>query len=558
MAQGRDTSRDGFGNKLQTLFLTNFKGVWDFIQSNKTLKRKVNKFLINNAIYKAPTRPYPFSLMTLDPYIPGTADDRFQAVEGYVPGKGLPKKTDTYTSWESLINRTYIGRHLPPDPEFNKPENLPALEELTVLFKKKESNGKPVTIYSEKSTLLFPYWVQWFTDGFLRKKDRVEWFKNTSNHHIDLCPVYGLTASKTAMLRAFKGGKLKSQILNGEEYPPFYYEDPEKGIVKPEFEGLYEPLSDERNLEPAKKAKLFAMGVERANVQIGYVMLNVLCLREHNRLCDLLAKNYPTWDDERLFQTARNILLVVIMKIILEEYINHITPYHFKFFVDPSSFTNERWYRTNWMTMEFSLVYRWHSALPSTLIYGGQEIPMQASLWNNQMLIDQGLGTLFEETSSQPAARIGLFNTADFLLPVELASIDLGRKSQMASYNDYREMCQYPRVTDFNQITSDPDAQRYLKDLYGNVDRVEFYVGLYAEDVRKNSALAPLIGRLVGIDAFSQALTNPLLAESIFNPETFSPVGWEVIHTTNTLSDLVKRNTPQNGKSYKVTFYRSR
>ena len=108
-------------------------------------------------------------------------------------------------------------------------------------------------------------------------------------------------------------------------------------------------------------------------------------------------------------------------------------------------------------------------------------------------------------------------------------------------------MCQFPRATDFDQITSDSIAQKHLKDLYGSVDNIEFYVGLYAEDVRPGSALGPLVGRLIGIDAFSQVLTNPLLANNIFNPDTFSPVGWEIIHETNSLEDIVHRNIPHNG-----------
>jgi prostaglandin-endoperoxide synthase 2 len=249
--------------------------------------------------------------------------------------------------------------------------------------------------------------------------------------------------------------------------------------------------------------------------------------------------------------------MVVIMKIVVEEYINHLTPYHFKVIVDPPSFTQEKWYRTNWMTLEFSLVYRWHSALPDTLVYDGKEVPMITSLWNNQMLTNKGLGGLFEETCSQPAGRLGLFNTADFLVKLtELATVNLGRVSQMASYNDYREMSGYPRVTDFDQITGDHEAQKLLKELYGDVDKVEFYVGLCAEDVPDNAALAPLIERLVGLDAFSTALTQPLLAENIFNGKTFSEVGWEVISSTNSISDLVNRNTPQKDQPYKVTFYR--
>ena len=559
----RDTSRDGFKNKLENYVLTHFQGFWKFLERIKPLGKKVNKLLINSAIYKLPTRPYPFSLMTLEKYIPDTDNPQFANVSGFEEGKGIPKKMDTYASWDSLIDRIYTGRHLPPDPDFNQNDKLPKLEDLATLFRKK--NGK--TIESTKSTLLFPYWVQWFTDGFLRT-DIHNRLKNTSNHHIDLCPVYGLTRYQTHLLRSFEGGKLKSQLINGEEYPLFYYIDPENSVVDPQFQGLYQPLEDEKRLPSHLKAKLFAMGVERANVQVGFVMLNVLCLREHNRLSDLLAKNYPDWDDERLFQTARNILIVEIMKIVIDEYINHITPYHFNFKTDPLSFTDEKWYRLNWMTLEFSLVYRWHSALPETLIYGDQPMPMASSLWNNQLLLDQGLGAIFEETCTQPATKIGLFNTADFVIketpakPItfidvtELASIKLGRTAQLASYNDYREMCQFPRVTNFDQITSDPDAQQELKRLYGHVDNIEFYVGLYAEDVRPGSALPPLIGRMVGIDAFSQALTNPLLAENLFNPSTFSPVGWDEIARTNTLGDLLNRNLPDGQREYQVTFYR--
>ena len=547
----RDTSRDGFDNKVLTFALTHFQFFWTLVQRVRPVKRRVNKFLINSLINKIPNRPYPYSMMTLDPHIPGT---------------DMPKKTDTYTSWESLTDRTYTGRHLPPAPEFNRAGNLPELADLKVLFQKRE--GK--TRYSKKSTLLFPYWVQWFTDGFLRI-DRYDRLKNTSNHHIDLCNVYGLTREQTHLLRSFQGGKLKTQMLKRadgveEEYPLFYYADPENGVVDPQFEGLHDPLRTEQRLSPDLKAKLFAMGVERANVQIGYVMMTTLCVREHNRLCGILASQYPDWDDERLFQTTRNVLIVMMLNIIMEEYIYHITPYYFNFFADPEAFEEASWFRENWMAIEFSFVYRWHSAIPEYSHYEGQEVSLGKTLWNNQMLIDQGLGALMEETCSQPGSLIGLFNTPDFPVKktedgvatfldiTELATIELGRRTQLASYNDYREMAGFPRVTDFDQITGDEYTQQTLKELYGDVDKIEFFVGLYAEDVREGSTIQPLVARLVGIDAFSQALTNPLLAPEIFNPKTFSPVGWEIINQTQTLSDIVNRNVPQRDRPYKVTF----
>jgi len=466
----RDTSRDGLDNKILAYALSNLKPFWNFIQSNKDLKRKANKFLLNSLINKIPNRPFPYSLMTLEDHIPGT---------------DKPKKTDTYTSWDSLTDRSYTGRHLPPDPEFNKEGNLPPLKDLKVLFQKRD--GK--TTYSEKSTLLFPYWVQWFTDAFLR-----------TDHY---------------------------------NRPLFFYSDPETGTIDPQFEGLYQPLNDEQRQSAEKKKTIFAMGVERANVQIGYTMLNTLCLREHNRLCDVLSKSYPDWDDERLFQTARMIVMVIILNIIMEEYIYHITPYNFNFFADPEAFTEESWHRTNWMAAEFSLVYRWHSALPETFTFNGEKTPMAHSLWNNQMFIDMGLGALMEETSTQPGTKIGLFNTPDFAVKDGYSFIDV---TELATVQEY--------------------AQQKLRELYGHVDKIEFFVGLYAEDVRPNSAIPSLVSRIIGIDAFSQALTNPLLSDKIFKPETFSEVGWEIIQNTKTVGDLVNRNVPASDPEYKVTFNR--
>ena len=45
------------------------------------------------------------------------------------------------------------------------------------------------------------------------------------------------------------------------------------------------------------------------------------------------------------------------------------------------------------------------------------------------------------------------------------------------------------------------------------------------------------------VDAFSQALTNPLLSEHVFRPETFAE-GWDEFQRTPTLGDIVRRNTP--------------
>ena len=154
---------------------------------------------------------------------------------------------------------------------------------------------------------------------------------------------------------------------------------------------------------------------------------------------------------------------------------------------------------------------------------------------------------MFQYASQQPAGEIGPRNTWQWLVEhAEVPSINMGRLCRLARYNDYREYCQVPRVTSFDQITGNEDVQRALANHYGSVDNIEYFTGLFCEDVRENSALAPLIGVMVAADAFSQALPNPLLQQRIWNKDTFSPRGWDIIHgEPHSLEAILKRNTPE-------------
>src|SRR5262245_22585759 len=367
LARGRRSpASDGFSNRLERYFLTHFGLLWRLAQAIPPLERWLNKRLINRAVEKCPARPNPLSLM---------AD---------------------YPSWDSLTDRSFTGRHLPPaDEAFQR--RLPPLDRVLPLFERPEGGGR----LSAKSTVLFANFAQWFTDGFLRT-DRHDFRRNTSNYEIDLSTVYGRTRPVAFALRARDGtGRLRSNRIPpgkrpdgkdrvGGEFPPFYFEDEfvngrtNEARVRPEFEDT--AIAHELRLlelelaylqrDPERMRARFALGVERANNQIGYVMHNVLFLREHNRLCTLLRSKHPDWDDDRLYYTARNTVIVMLIRIVVEEYVNHIAPYHFKFRAQPHSFSASKWYRTNWMTVEFNLLYRWHGLVTDTVRLGGRTIPV--------------------------------------------------------------------------------------------------------------------------------------------------------------------------------------
>lgn len=353
--------------------------------------RKVNKFAINSIINVSRHRPHPWS----------TAHD--------------------YVSWTSLTDQRFSARHLPA----KRIPNPPAVDKLVGFFKQPSEKQT----LSDKSTCLFPAFAQYLTDGFIRTRmkdasagetEEVR-RQNTSNHQIDLCPLYGRLPEQTSILRLKSEvlgnrGRLKSQFIGEEEYAPFLFDNEQ---IKPEFVNLDKPLGLDGILSVTPdpiglRARIFAFGGDRANGAPQVAMMNTLFLREHNRLAGEIERAYPDWGDERVFQTARNTLIVLFIKIVVNEYINHISP-SFQFQADPPVAWNASWNKPNWMTTEFSLLYRWHSLVPNTIIWNGQPYPLMMTIMNNRLLLEAGLLSAFADMSSQTAGKIGAFNTANAL-----------------------------------------------------------------------------------------------------------------------------------------------
>jgi prostaglandin-endoperoxide synthase 2 len=477
------------------------------------LSRFINRIIINATVNATRHRPHPWS----------TVHD--------------------YVSWTSLTDQRWSARHL----QAAAWRERPAPNDLAVLFERQDGKQR----LCPKSTCLFPAFAQYLTDGFIRtrmpdpskKEDENLRLQNTSNHQIDLCPLYGRTTEQTAQLRADplvlgKKGRLKSQFLNGQEYAPFLFD---KDGLKQEFNKLDLPLGIE-HVQDHDKPLLFAFGGDRANASPMVSAMNTLFLREHNRLAGVLEQKNPHWDDTRVFETARVITIVCFIKIVVEDYINHIMPVPFRLKADPSVTWKAPWNKPNWITTEFSLLYRWHSLIPDTLKLSSGEIPAGAFRFRNDLLIGGGLTAFFTDLSRQPAGAIGPHNTTQSLQPIEVSAIMQDERCQLETYAAYREYVGLSKPKQFSDITSNAALAQQLAGLYKSPQDVDFYVGLFAEDTVPNSPLPALILKMVAVDAFSQALTNPLLSQHVFNAGTFTDFGMETILATSTLTDLIKRN----------------
>src|SRR4051794_18529012 len=468
-----------------------------------------------------------------------------------------------YTSWISLTDRTFTGRHLPPAPSGRL---LPSEAEVLELFRRPPGGEKP----SRDTSVMFLLFAQWFTDSFLRT-ERSDWRKNTSTQEIDFCQIYGISENRCRMLRSMEGGRLKSQLIDGQEYPPFLFERTPSGAyaVKPEFKGLHDEdfLLDVllAGVADRQKELFFAVGLEHGNSTGGSTALDILMGRGHNRIAGPLAAGYeaggerPAWPrqmsaedlDERLFQTTRLIMTVLLLKLVVEEYIRHIAPHDPPLQVVPGMAANKRWNRASWIAVEFNLLYRWHMLVPDSITTDGGVVDSKSFLRdNNELLLDRGIEWLMAQCSRSRAARIGLFNTPAFLTDrwhpdhpaVEERSIALMRFARLETYNAYRQRFRMEPKRSFADLSSDPGVQERLAELYGDIDSLEWYVGIWAEDHPQDQIMGELLTAMVGYDAFTQALTNPLLAPQVFNDNTFTRAGMRIIRKTHTLQQILARN----------------
>ena len=464
--------------------------------------------------------------------------------------RALSMATD-YTSWSSLVDRKFTGRHLPPaDPEFIAA--LPSESDVNALYRREEE------IKSTDTSVWFMFFAQWFVDSFLRTS-REDFRQNTSTQEIDLCQIYGLGPAQTRMLRSLSGGRLKSQLIDGQEFPVFLFQERKPGeplAFKPEFDGLF----DERfvidtilgDAPDERKDSVFAVGLEHGNSTIGNTILNTLFVREHNRIAGVLLSEYPDWDDDRLFETTRLILTVLELKLVVEEYIRHIGPFDFAIEAVPFIADEERWNRPNQIAIEFNLLYRWHMLVPDQIGDGDDVLTPLDFLNNNPLVISRGLESLVAQCSRERAGKIGLGNTPRFLVDrsnpdrpsLEERTIALMRQARLRSFNDYRESYGLPRMESFAALTSDPELRARLEALYdGDIDRLEWYVGIFAEEYPDYLMMGELLTTMVANDAFTQALTNPVLSRSVFNEQTFSPAGMKIIEETHSLQQILARNS---------------
>ena len=180
--------------------------------------------------------------------------------------------------------------------------------------------------------------------------------------------------------------------------------------------------------------------------------------------------------DERLFQTTRMIMIVLLLKLVVEDYIHHIAPHDPPLQVRPGAAHGKKWNRSSWIAVEFNLLYRWHMLAPDTVTTDDGVVDAKDFLRdNNALVVEKGIEGVWPSARSR-AARIGLFNT-----PTHRSGVagPPGRRGAVDRADAFRPAGVLQRLRsrfglapkqDFADLTADPRVQRRLEELYGEIE----------------------------------------------------------------------------------------
>jgi len=313
----------------------------------------------------------------------------------------------------------------------------------------------------------------------------------------------------------------------------------------------------------------FSAGDIRVAENPDLTALQTLFMREHNRQVDLLAAAHPDWTGDQLYDQARAIVTAEIARITYNEFLPHllganaIAPYRgYKAGVDPS------------LTEEFAgAAFRFgHSIVSANLEKTdelgnviGTPVTLKDAFFQDPAAFaaDSGADGLLRHLTNDLSNSLDVHIVDDlrnFLfvpgVGMDLAAINLqrGRDLGLGTLNETRTALGLTPYTSFAQITSDATTAAALEAAYGDVNKVELWIGGLAE----NHVAGGMVGQTFGV-IIAQQFTNLRDGDRLwYQNQGFDPATMRSIEST-TLSSIILKNTDtQHMQADAFVFYERR
>lgn len=357
---------------------------------------------------------------------------------------------------------------------------------------------------------------------------------------IDGSMVYGSDPTRASWLREGTGGRLK--VSAGEWGDLLPYND---GTMPNAGQG------EQANLSPT----FFVAGDIRVNEQPVLAALHTLFVREHNRIAAAIAVTDGSLDDEELFQRAREIVVAEIQQITYQEFLPTV--------LGPDPLPAYRGYSarvnpgiaTAFSSAAFRIGHTLLSPHLQRLSEGGESIPAGPLALRDafftvvpELLQREGTDPLLRGLAVQRAQELDnhvIDDVRNFLFgPPGAGGLDLialnvqrGRDMGLPDLNSVRVDYGLPAFSSFAELTSDPEMQAKLQALYGDVDNVDMFPGIFVED-REEGSMVGATMRAVLVDQFRRTRDG----DRFWYTNVLSGPWLRAVQRTS-LSDLIKRNT---------------
>ena len=343
-----------------------------------------------------------------------------------------------------------------------------------------------------------------------------------------------------------------------------YGSDQETADALREFIGGRLLITDDGLLPTDEEGEILA-GDVRAAENIALTSMHALFVREHNRLADQISESNPGLSDEEVYQRARSRVIATLQSITFNEFLpallgrDAVSDYRgYDSNVDPS------------IANEFSTAaFRFgHSTLTDTLGFVGNDgndvadpIALADAFFQPSMLEETGIDSILKYGASTESQEIDLAivdSLRNFLFGppgaggLDLASLNIqrGRDHGLADYNTTREAYGLQPYESFADLTRDEQVQADLQSLYGDINNVDLWVGLLAEDHLPDGSLGELATTII-VDQFERLRDGDRLwYENVLNGRELRQV------ESTTLAEVIERNTNVNSLQDNVFFFR--
>jgi hypothetical protein len=326
------------------------------------------------------------------------------------------------------------------------------------------------------------------------------------------------------------------------------------------------------------------------NFWVGLALLHALFMLEHNEICERLHAEHPELDDQALYEKARLVNAALMAKI-------HTVDWTPAIIAHP---TTVRALRANWwgilgerfdkrfgrrtklelihgipgskkalygvpyaLTEEFVAVYRMHPLIPDEYVFRAladdrvleeRTFDEVNALHARECLEHIPIAdALYSFGTSHPGAislhnyprSLQRFNRPDGEL-LDLASIDIVRTRErgVPRYNEFRRLFHLKPLKTFLELTGgDAKLAEELERVYGDVDRVDLMIGMYAEPKPQGFGFSDTAFRVFILMA-SRRLEADRFFTDDYRPEVYTQTGIDWVER-NSFRTVLLRHFPE-------------